>query len=64
MKPQSKTSQAVEYYLANKDKGVSIWAAANHIGIDPGAIYRRLKVLEATADQRCPCCGQLVPTQK
>lgn len=63
MSQQSKTSQGVEYYLANKDKGVTVYAAAKHIGIGPGAIYKRLKLLAETADQRCPCCGQLVPTK-
>lgn len=64
MVKQSKTSQAVELYLAEKEKGMTPFGAAKWFDVNPSAVYRRLKVLAETADQRCPCCGQLVPTEK
>lgn len=59
----SKTAQAVAYFRDNQDKGVTRYAAAKKFGILPGTLYRALDNLEATAEQRCPCCGQLVPSK-
>jgi hypothetical protein len=64
MATPSKTALAVAFYLANQEKGVTVYAAAKQFDIGPTAIYKRLKLLAETADQRCPCCGQLVPTEK
>lgn len=64
MSQKSKTALGVEYYLANKDAGVTVYAAAQHVDIDPAAIYRSLKKLTAAANKLCPCCGQPVPTTK
>lgn len=54
---KSKTDQAIDYMA---EQGVSALMAAAHFGLNHTTIYRRIKLLAATADRRCPCCGQLV----
>ena len=54
---KSKTDQAIEYMHANQ---CTVYAAAKALAISASAIYRRIGVLAATADKRCPCCGQIV----
>jgi hypothetical protein len=58
-----KTTQAVDYFNANKEKGITVYAAAQKFGISPAAVYKRIKLLAETADARCPCCGQIVKAQ-
>lgn len=64
MSQPSKTSQAIAYFLANQDKGITRAEAAKQFSLNPTALYKALKVLAETADRRCPCCGQLVATEK
>ena len=45
MSTDSKTSQAVAYFLDNQETGVTVYAAAKQFDIDPTAIYKRLKLL-------------------
>lgn len=54
---KSKTAQAIDYMT---EHGVTPYAAAQAIGVAPTAVYKRLALLKATADQRCPHCGQLI----
>lgn len=54
---KSKTDQAIDYMNENN---TTAYTAAQKFGITPGAIYKRIKLLSATAGQRCRCCGQLV----
>jgi len=56
---KAKTLQAVEFYYANKHLGVSPYAAALKFSISPSAVYRKIRNLEETIEDRCPCCGQL-----
>lgn len=58
---KSKTSRAIAYMQA---MDVSAAEAARIIGVDAAAVYKRLKVLEATAHLRCAHCGQLLQEDK
>lgn len=64
MAKQSKTAQAIALFIANQDSGMTVAEAARQAGVGAASVYKRLKLLSETADQRCPCCGQLVPTEK
>lgn len=55
---KSKTAQAIEYMKANPE--VTVYAAAKQFAISPSAVYRAIKNLEETANDRCPTCGQLI----
>lgn len=57
---KAKTTQAIEYMNAHKSENVTVYAAAKKFGISPAAVYKKIKNLEATAKDRCPCCGQIV----
>lgn len=64
MAKESKTAQAVAFFLDNQETGVTVYAAAKQFDIEPTAIYKRLKVLAGLAGHRCPSCFQMVPTEK
>ena len=64
MAKDSKTSQAVAFFLDNQERGVTVYAAAKQFEVDTASIYKRLKLLSKMAGQRCPTCFQTVPTEK
>lgn len=55
----SKTQRALKWLQDNPDK--SVYAAAKEFGLASSTLYKAIKVREETKDQRCLCCGQLMP---
>lgn len=54
----SKTQQALEWLRQNPDK--TPYAAAKLFDLSASTVTRAFNREKETADQRCPCCGQLV----
>lgn len=54
---KSKTDQAIAYMEIT---GMTAYAVAPLFDVPASAIYKRVKLLATTADQRCKCCGQLL----
>ena len=52
----NRTAQAV---LLVKDGGLSGYAAAKQVGVDPGSVYRALK--RAKERGTCSHCGKMLP---
>ncbi len=55
---QTLTQQALQWLRDNP--GATPYAAAKQFNLSPSTVTRALKVLEKTAADRCPCCGQLI----
>ena len=53
---KSKISLALAYLAAHP--GSSAYAAARHAQLNPSALYKRLKLIEAHEAGRCPTCGK------
>jgi hypothetical protein len=54
----SLTQDAIKWLKDNPEQ--TPYAAAKKFGIATSTLYKALKQLEATKENRCPCCGQLI----